>query len=85
MGKNVGSNPRPRQRSRRPRHASSSLWHPRDFGVSSARRSMHGIGGRADGAPRRLGFLTIMTAHRRSTWIVDRGEGRANKGQEAGN
>ena len=30
MGKNVGSNPR--QRSRRPRHASSSLWHPRDFG-----------------------------------------------------
>ena len=34
MGKNVGSNPR--QRSRRPRHASSSLWHPRDFGVSSA-------------------------------------------------
>ena len=34
MGKNVGSNPR--QRSRRPRHASSSLWHTRDFGVSSA-------------------------------------------------
>ena len=33
MGKNVGSNPR--QRGRRPRHASSSLWHPRDFGVSS--------------------------------------------------
>jgi hypothetical protein len=78
MGKNVGSNPR--QRSRRPRHASSSLWHPRDFGVSSARRSMHGISGRADGAPRRLGFLTIMTAH-----DVDCGEGRANKGQEAGN
>ena len=61
MGKNVGSNPR--QRSRRPRHASSSLWHPRDFGVSSARRSKLGIGGRVDGAPRRLGFLTIMTAH----------------------
>ena len=36
--------------------------------------------GRADGAPRRLGFLTIMTAH-----DVDCGEGRANKGQEAGN
>ena len=67
MGMNVGSNPR--QRSRRPRHASSSLWHPRDFGVSSARRSMHGIGGRADGAPRRLGFLTIITARRRSTRI----------------
>jgi hypothetical protein len=78
MGKNVGSNPR--QRSRRPRHASSSLSQRRDFGVSSARRSMHGIGGRADGAPRRLGFLTIMTAH-----DVDCGEGRANKGQEAGN
>jgi hypothetical protein len=61
MGENVGSNPM--QRSRRPRHASSFLWHPRDFGVSSARRIMHGIGGRAYGAPRRLGFLTIMTAH----------------------
>jgi hypothetical protein len=43
MGKNVGSNPR--QRSRRPRHASSSLSQRRDFGVSSARRSMHGISG----------------------------------------
>ena len=43
MGKNVGSNPR--QRSRRPRHASSSLWHPRDFGVSSARRSCTGSAG----------------------------------------
>jgi hypothetical protein len=42
--------------------ASSSLLHPRDFGDSSAHRGMHRIGGRADGAPRRLGFLTIMTA-----------------------
>jgi hypothetical protein len=61
MGKNVGLNPR--QRSRRPRHAFSSLWHPRDFGVSSAGRGMHGIGGCVVGAPRRLGFLTITTAH----------------------
>ena len=50
MGKHVESNPG--QRSRRPRHASASLWHPGDFEVSSARRSVLGIGGRADGAPR---------------------------------
>jgi hypothetical protein len=61
MGKSVGSNPR--QRSGRPRRASASLWHPRDFGVSSVRRIIQGIGECADGTPRRLGFLTIMTAH----------------------
>jgi hypothetical protein len=43
MGKNVGSNPR--QQSRRPRHASSSLWHPSNFGASSASRSRTGSAG----------------------------------------
>jgi hypothetical protein len=61
MGANVGSNPK--QWSRRPRRASSSLWHPRDSGFPSARHSMHGIAGCADGATLRLGFLAIMTAH----------------------
>jgi hypothetical protein len=60
MGKNVGSNPRQR---RRTRHTFSSLWHPRDFWglIRSQQRAR-------DWARRRcsiqqLGLLTIMTAH----------------------
>ena len=45
---------------------------------------MHGIGGRADGAP---GGLDFLTAHRPSTWVLDRGKGVpiASKGQGLGN
>jgi hypothetical protein len=79
MGKNVGSNPR--QRSRKPRHASSPLWHPRDFSVSSP-ACTGSAGGRT--VPRRLGFLTITIRALPVHVDYGLGEGRANNGQQAG-